>query len=155
MSTPDPLHRADANPSRFRHRRTGPVTGRLGRAGQRQGYHSFSRLRAQRRNTRPPGLVPPKAGGSFAAETFLPAPDHRLGLAGGLHDLGSATTVGRQKDDPCPPNVRTIAVGDHSFKLATVRSAQLDVRSLVHPPDSHTPVVRGILKRIEVLDLVH
>jgi hypothetical protein len=60
MSTPYPLHRTDANPSRLRHRRTGPVTGRLGRAGQRQGDHSFSRLRAQRRNTRPPGLVPPK-----------------------------------------------------------------------------------------------
>src|SRR6266404_8469949 len=65
MSTPYPLHRADANPSRFRHRRTGPVTGHLGRAGQRQGDHTFSRLRAQRRNTRPPGLVPPKAGGSL------------------------------------------------------------------------------------------
>src|SRR5437764_1205746 len=67
MSTPYPLHRADANPSGLRHCRTGPVTGRLGRAGQRQGDHTFSRLRAQRRNTRPPGLVPPKAGGSFAA----------------------------------------------------------------------------------------
>ena len=78
-------------------------------------------------------------------------------VAGGLHDLGSAATVGRQKDDLCPPNVllRAIAVGDHGLKLATVRSAQLDVRSLVHPPDSHTPVLQGILKRIEVLDLVH
>jgi len=66
-------------------------------------------------------------------------------VAGGLHDLGSAATVGRQKDAPCPPNVllRTIAVGDHSFELATVRSAQLDVRSLLHPSDSHTPVPRA------------
>jgi hypothetical protein len=66
-------------------------------------------------------------------------------VAGGLHDLGSAATVGRQKDAPCPPNVllRTIAVGDHSFELATVRSAQLDVRSLLHPSDSHTPVLRA------------
>lgn len=118
---------------RLRHRRTGPVTGRLGRAGQRQGDHTFSRLRAQRRNTRPPGLVPPKAGSSFAAETFLPAPDHRLGLAGGLHDLGSAATVGRQKDDLCPPNV-LLRLATTASSLLTVRSAQLDVRSLVHPP---------------------
>src|SRR5215213_370833 len=46
VSTPYPLHRADANPSHLRHRRTSPVTGRLGRASQRQGDHTFSRLRA-------------------------------------------------------------------------------------------------------------
>ena len=99
MSTPYPLHRADADPGRLRHRRTGPVTGRRRRACQRQGDHTFSHLGAQRRNARPPGLVPPKARGSFVAETFLPAPDHRLGLAGGLHDLCRAATIGRQKDD--------------------------------------------------------
>jgi len=102
-------------------------------------------------------LVPPKASGSFVAETFLPAPDHHLGLAGGLHDLSRAATIGRQKHDLGPPSVllRAIAVGDHSLKLATVGSAQLDVRSLVHPLDSHTPVLQGIPKRIEVSDLVH
>jgi hypothetical protein len=31
----------------------------------------------------------------------------------------------------------------------------LDVRSLVHPLDSHTRALQGIPKRIEVLDLVH
>ena len=45
--------------------------------------------------------------------------------------------------------------GDHGFKLATVGSAQLDIRSLVHPPDSHTRVLQGIPKRIEVSDLDH
>src|SRR5712672_413166 len=117
MSTPYPLHRADANPGRLRHRRTGPVTGRRRRAGQRQGDHAFSNLRAQRWNARSPCLVPPKASGSFIAETLLPAPDHRLGLAGRLHDLGSTATIGRQKHYLCPPNVllRAIAVGDHSF----------------------------------------
>ena len=48
-----------------------------------------------------------------------------------------------------------IAVGDHGFKLATVGSAQLDIRSLVHPPDSHTRALQGIPKRIEVSDLDH
>src|SRR6266550_8788498 len=97
MSTPYPLHRTDADPGCLRHLRTGPVTGRRRRASQRQGDHTFSNLRAQRRNTRPTRLVPPKARGSFVAETFLPTPDHRLGLAGGLHDLGRAATIGRQK----------------------------------------------------------
>src|SRR5437879_6790128 len=102
-------------------------------------------------------FVPPKARGSFVAETFLPTPDHRLGLAGGLHDLGRAATIGRQKHNLGPPNVllRAIAVSDHGFKLATVGSAQLDIRSLVHPPDSHTRALQGIPKRIEVSDLDH
>jgi hypothetical protein len=74
-----------------------------------------------------------------------------------LHDLSRAATIGRQKDDLCPPNVllRAIAIGDHGFKLATVGSAQLDIRSLVHTPDSHTQVLQGIPKRIEVSDLDH
>jgi len=157
MSTPYPLHRADADPGRFRHRRTGPVAGRRRRAGERQGDHAFRHLRAQRWNARRPRLVPPKPGGSFLAETFLPAPDHRLGLPRGSHDLSSAVTVGRQKNDPCPPNVllRAVAVGDHCRKLAAVGPAQSDVRSLVHPQDSHTRVPQGIPKRIQLLDLIH
>jgi hypothetical protein len=39
MSTPYPLHRADANPGRRRHRRTAPVAGRRRRTSQRQGDH--------------------------------------------------------------------------------------------------------------------
>jgi hypothetical protein len=78
-----------------------------------------------------------------------------------LHDLSRAATIRRQKDDLCPPNVllRAIAVRDHGLKLATVGSAQLDIRSFVHPfvhpLDSHTRVLQGIPKRIEVLDWVH
>src|ERR1700680_52235 len=99
----------------------------------------------------------PKASGSFVTETFLPTPDHRFGLSGGLHDLRRAVTSGRQKDDICPPNVllRTVAIGNHGLKLVTVGAVQLDVRSLVHPLDSHTRAPRGIPKRIELLDLVH
>ncbi len=157
MSTPDPLYRADANPGRLRHRRTGPVTGRRRRASQRQGDHTFSNLRAQRWNARSPCLVPPKASCSFVAETLLPAPDHRLGLAGGLHDFRGTATISCQNDDFCPPNVllRAIAVADYGLKLAAIGSAQSDIRSLVHPIDSHTRVRQGIPKRIEVSDLVH
>lgn len=157
MSTPYPLHRADADPGCLRHRRTGPVTGRRRRACQRQGDHTFSHLGAQRRNARTPRLVPPKARGSFVAETFLPTPDHRLGLAGSLHDLCRAAPSGGQKNNFGPSYVllRAIAVGDHGFKLATVGSAQLDIRSLVHALDSHTRVLQGIPKRIQVSDLDH
>jgi hypothetical protein len=135
MSTPYPLHRAHADPGCLHHRRTGPVTGRRRQACQRQADHTFSHLGAQRRNARPPRLVSPKARSPFVAETFLPAPDHRLGLTGGLHDLSRAATIGRQKDDLCPPNVllRAIAAGDHGVKLATVGSTQLDIRCLCMP----------------------
>ena len=81
----------------------------------------------------------------------------RLGLPGGLHDLGCTMTHGRQKNDSCPPNVllRAVAVGDHCPKLAAVGPAQSDVRSLLHPQDSHTRVRQGIPKRIQMLDLIH
>jgi hypothetical protein len=51
--------------------------------------------------------------------------------------------------------LRAIAVGDHSLKLAAVGSAQSDIGSFVHPTDSHTRVLQGITKRIEVSDLDH
>src|ERR1700731_237663 len=41
MSTPYPLHRADANPGRLRHRRTGPVTGCRPRPTQPESYHNL------------------------------------------------------------------------------------------------------------------
>ena len=132
MSTPYPLHRTDANPGcpRHRHRRTAPVTGRRRWASQRQGEQTFSHLRAQRRNARPSCLVPPKVGGPFLAETFLPTPDHRLGLAGGLHDRCCVAPSGRQKDDLCPPYVLLRAI----TALSLLRSARLNwifVRSCI------------------------
>jgi hypothetical protein len=46
-----------------------------------------------------------KASSTLLSEPLLPAPDHRLGLAGPLHDLGSAATIGPLKNDLCSPNV--------------------------------------------------
>src|ERR1700731_4597205 len=57
----------------------------------------FGYLWAQWRNARGTSLVAPKPRYAFFAKPFLPAPDHRLGLAGGAHDVGSAMTIGRQK----------------------------------------------------------
>jgi hypothetical protein len=86
VSAPYPLHRADADRGRLGHCRTGPMAGRWRRARERQGHHPFCHLRAQPLNTRRPRLGAPKPSGPFLAETFLPAPDHRLGLAGVSHD---------------------------------------------------------------------
>ena len=129
MSTPYPLYRADANSGRLRHRRTGPVTGRRRRPSQRQGDHTFSNLRAQRWNARSPCLVPPKASGSFVAETFLPALNPRLGLVGSLHDLRRARPAAVR---------RTIFARQMCFcgllRLATTASARLNwifVRSCI------------------------
>src|ERR1700723_262895 len=136
MSTPDPLHRTDADPSGFRHRRAGPMAGGRRRSCQGQGHNAFGYLWAQWWNARGPSLVAPKPRYAFFAKPFLPAPDHRLGLAGGAHDVGSAMTIGRQKLNLRPPNVLLRNVG-----------------SLVHSSDSHTRVHQRMPKRIEMSDL--
>ena len=120
----------------------------MGSAVQMKGF------RRQRLFTGLARLIADKPIHPLGHEARLPSPNDRLRLAGPLHDLRRAVTSGRQKDDICPPNVLlwTIAIGNHGLKLVTVGAAQLDVRSLVHPLDSHTRVLQGIPKRI---DLVH
>jgi hypothetical protein len=70
------------------------------------------------------------------------APASARSLAGCLHDLGGAATIGSQKNYFRSPNVllRAVAVRHHGFKLAAVGNAQSDIRSLVHSADSHTRV---------------
>src|SRR5262245_11809251 len=157
VSTPDPLHRTDADASGLRHRRARPMAGGRRWPGQGQRHKAFGHLWAQRRNTRGPRLVAPKPCHAFLAEPFLPAPDHRLGLASGPNDFGSAMTIGRQKHNLCSPNVllRAVAVSDNRFKLVAVGGTQLNVVSLAHSSDSHTRVRHTIPKRIEMSDLVH
>ena len=157
VSAPYPLHRTDADPRRFGHGRAGPVARCRRRFRQRHRHHALGHLRAQRRDARWPRFIAPKSRRAVVPESLLPPPDHRLGFTGCLHDLGSAATIGGQKNDFRPPNVllRAIAVGHHCFKLGAVGGAQSDIRSLVHPADSHTRVRRGIPQRIEMLDLVH
>jgi hypothetical protein len=156
MCTPYPLHRADADPRRLGHRRASPVAGCRRRPGQRQRNHTLGYFASKRRDARGPRFVPPKSRRPFVAEPFLPTPDHGLGLPGRAHDLGRAVAFGRQKNDFRPPNVllRAVAVRHHRFNRAPIGRAKSDVRSLVHPADSHRRVSRGILKRIEVLDLI-
>src|SRR5438445_8343750 len=115
------------------------MAGRRRRASQCQRDHTFRHLGEQRWNARRPRLVAPKPRGTFVTEPVLPAPDHRLGLSGRLHDLSRAATIGRQKNDLCPPNMLlwAIAVSDYCLKLAAIGPAQVEVRSLVHLKVSH------------------
>src|ERR1700722_4034808 len=142
MSTPDPLHRTNADPSGLLHRRARPMAGSRRRPCQGQRHNAFGLLWAQRRNARGPRLVAPKPRHAFLAEPFLPAPDHRLGLAGGPHDLGSAMIIRRQKHNLRSPDVllRAVAVGYHRLKLPAVGGIQPNVGSLVHSLESHTRV---------------
>ena len=155
MSTPDPLYRTDADPSGLRHRRAGPMAGGL-RPGQ-SGPQSVSATSGRSGGMRGTRLVAPKPRHAFLAEPFLPAPNHRLGFAGGPHDVGSAMTIGRQKHNLRPPNVllRAVAVGRHRLKLAAVGGTQSNVGLLAHSSDSHTRVHQRMPKRIEMSDLVH
>jgi len=124
MSTPYPLYRADANSGRLRHRRTGSSDWPPA-AGQPRGATTRLATQGSAVEMRDRRVLSAKASGSFVAETFLPAPDHRLGLAGGLHDLSRAATIGRQKDDLCPPSVLLRAIGLATTALSLPRSARL------------------------------
>src|SRR5215831_2768019 len=56
VSTPDPLHRTDADASGLRHRRARPMAGGRRWPCQGQRHNTFGHLWAQRRNTRGPRL---------------------------------------------------------------------------------------------------
>src|SRR6201997_4174330 len=68
MSTPDPLHRTDADPSGLRHRRAGPMAGGRRRPCQGQRHNAFDHLWAQWRIARGTRLVAPKPRHAFLAE---------------------------------------------------------------------------------------
>jgi len=157
VSAPYPLHRTDADPRRFGHGRASPVARCRRRSRQRHRHHALGHLGTQQRDARWPRLIAPKPRRAVILKSLLPSPDHRLGFAGCLHDLGSAATIGGQKNDFRSPNVLlwAVAVRHHRFKFAAVGSAQSDIPSLVHSADSHTRVQQGIPRRTEMSDLLH
>lgn len=154
VSAPDPLYRAYADPGRLRRRRISPVTGRRW-ACQCQRDHTFSHLRAQRRNARSPCLVPPKPSGSFVAEKLLPTPDHCLGLpmacmilAGHDHQWSEGRSL------PASVLLRAVALGDHGPSL--LRSARLNwifVRSCI--PQTRIASRGGSPQANRSVDVVH
>jgi len=157
MGAPDSLDRTDADPGRFSHGRPRPMSSPGRRPGQRQGDHALGDLSAQRRYSRRPRLVAPQPVDTFIGKPLLPAPDDRLGFARLPFDLRRAVTSRRQEHDLCAPYVllRAVAVGHHRLQLGAVCGSKFDLRSLMHSPDSHDRGRRGILKRIEMSDLVN
>src|SRR5579863_2974243 len=142
VSAPYPLHRTDADPCRLSHGRAGPVACRRRRSRQRHGHHALCHLGAQRWDARWPRLIAPKPRHTGVPEPLLPAPDHRLGFAGRLHNLGRATVIGSQKSDIGSPNVFLWAVAattaSSSRRLAAPN--RMFLRSCI--PQTRTPESR-------------
>jgi hypothetical protein len=59
-------------------------------------------------------------------EPFVPAPDHRLGLAGGPHDLGSAMIIRGQKHNLRSPDVLLRELRLAATASSSLRSAALN-----------------------------
>ena len=80
MGAPDALDRTHAEPSRLRHRGSGPVGRLTRRVAKRQGDHALRRLGAQRLDFRGTRLVTNQAVEFVLHKAFLPAPNAGLGL---------------------------------------------------------------------------
>jgi hypothetical protein len=67
-----------------------------------------------------------QAGETLPHEALLPAPHHRLGLAGSPHDLGRAAAISGREDDFGAPNMllRRVAIANNRLKL-TVTSTTI------------------------------
>ena len=118
VSTPDALHRRNADADGLGHRRAGPMC-RLARRflhGQRDDTLGDGRI--ELRNARAPRFVAQKPLHAFGNETLLPAPDTGLGLAGLAHDRVRAEALGAEQHDLRPPHVllRRVAVLDQIAK---------------------------------------
>jgi len=70
----------------------------------------------------------------FGHETSLPAPHHRLGLAGSAHDLGRAAAVGHCKDGFGAPDMllQRVAIGHNRLKPTAIVRRDLDRNSRSH-----------------------
>jgi hypothetical protein len=124
MGLKDALHRSQTHARRVRQHPAGPMAGFPRRRRERQIDHSLHRGRRQRRLAGFARLVD-----AFGHETSLPAPHHRLGLAGSAHDLGRAAAVGRCKDDFGAPDMllRRVAIGHNRLKRTAIVRVTLTV----------------------------
>jgi len=157
MRPPDALDRADADRGRLGHGGARPMCRVRRRSSQGQAHHAVDNLGSQGWDARRACLIVPQARDAFIAEPFLPPPNDRLGLSSSPHDLGRAVAIRGQQDDLGSPDMflRTVPVGDNCLQHGAVGGIQCNLGSFVHSPDSHSRVRRGILKRIEMSDLVH
>ena len=137
---PDASHRRGADPNRLGHRRRGPMGRLMRRRLISQGNDAIDGLGRQRRNARGSGLVAGEPLDPLMHKALLPAPDHGFALADRAGNGGRARAVGRQNNDPCPPDVllRTVAIPDDRLQASPIRRRDLDSNSLAHAAQSHS-----------------
>ena len=125
MAAPDALHRGDADPGRLGHRRGRPV-GRLagGVAGRSARPPARSPSRRQGRLARRPRLVAQQPVDARLHEALLPAPDHRLALAGLPHDRHRAQPVGASTARSAPARRASAGCSDRRRSRPVARDPQ-------------------------------
>ena len=121
----DALHRTQAHPRRLRQHPAGPVGCFSRRRPERQIDHPLHGGGRQRRLAGLARLVARQPFDALRHEPRLPAPHHRLRLAGPAHDLGRAAAVGGGKDDVGAPHMllRRAAIRDDRLKPTAICSA--------------------------------
>ena len=157
VGAPDTLNRADADPGCLGHRRRRPVGRFAGRVARRQFNHARDQRAVQRRLARRSGLVAQQAVDTRMHKALLPAPDHRLALAGAPHDLGRTQAIRRQQDDPDTPDMllRAVPIGRDRRKPQAILAIDVHHDPFAHAPDSHAREPSGILKRTPSLGRYH
>ena len=157
VSTPDPLHRTDADAARLGHGRGGPVRGFARRISQGQRHHLRRHLLIQRWDARRARFVAQQAVHTGLHEALLPPPDRGLGYACLPHDLVGARSRGRQQHDAGTPDMllRAVAVRDNRFQTSTVSRSDLNDEADAHRPDSHATSQTGTPDRTLPSDFIH
>jgi hypothetical protein len=128
-----------------------------GRIGAGQGDDPIDDRLGQRRDARRPGFVAKQAVDASLHEAFLPAPDHRLALAGLPHDRRRSKAIGGEQHDPAARSMLlwTISVGCHRFQAGAIGSVGCDDDPLAHSQDSHAGQFVGILKGTQSSGWIH
>ncbi len=146
MTSPDAVHRADADRAGGSYGGGCPMRGFTRRLGQCQGHRTLDHRRIQRRDTRGAGLVDQQPVRARLHEALLPAPNAGLGRAGDAHDLVGANAIGRKQHDLRAPNVLlwTVSISCDLDEAGAVGRAEAYRDTGKHPADSHGPAPEGI-----------
>ena len=157
METPGTLDRTDGNADGRGHGAGGPVRRLMGRFGVRQSHHPIDNRLVERHDARWPRLVLDQAVDPRSHETFLPAPDAGLRLAGLAPNGIGPETRGREKHDPRTPDVflRAVPIQHDRIQSLAVRIGQRNRHPRAHAPDSHKPDRGGIPRGTRALGLNH
>lgn len=121
------------------------------------GDNPLGHLRAEGLDPRGPGLVAQQAVHALLCKPFLPAPDRRLALGGGVHDRHRAQPSGGGQHDPGPPDMllRAVAVCHDGFEPITFGGRHFNDNPGAHPQDSHSTPPTGIPFRTPPSHSIH